>query len=74
MDVLSIEGGFSIENEKIISLTPTHMLRDIVNLVGKTLKHQVSLENTRELNLTFLGAIKNIWLSQKLSKELAKDR
>ena len=69
VDVLSIEGAFSIEEEKIISLTPAPMLKNIVNMVSKALKKQVSLNDTRELNLTFLGDMKNMWLSQKLLKE-----
>lgn len=68
VDVLSIEGTFSIEEEKIISLTPTHMLKNIVDIIGKTLESQISLEDTRELSLTFLRATRNMWLSQKLSK------
>jgi len=69
VDVLSIEGAFSIEEGKVTSYTPSHILEEIVNIVSKVLENKISVEETRELSQTFSEDMKSTWLTRKFSNK-----
>ena len=69
VDVLSVEGAFYIEEGKVTSYTPIHILEGIVNVVSKTLENKISAEETRALSQTFSEDMKSTWLANKFSNK-----